>query len=139
MLDMNFAPGEDSGDEGLARLGEVMTLDPEAVVVMVTAHGDVDQAVKAMKKGAADFVTKPWVNERLVATLMAALNLRRWRTGMRGFPSLDAYRTYLVNHEVGHGLDRQHVRCARRGALAHVMVPQSRSLYGCRANGWPYP
>jgi len=79
LLDMNFAPGADSGDEGLARLAEVMALDPEAVVVMVTAHGDVDVAVEAMKKGAADFVTKPWENERLVATLMAALNLRRSR------------------------------------------------------------
>ena len=79
LLDTNFAPGADSGDEGLARLAEVMALDPEAVVVMVTAHGDVDVAVEAMKKGAADFVTKPWENERLVATLMAALNLRRSR------------------------------------------------------------
>jgi DNA-binding NtrC family response regulator len=49
------------------------------VVVLVTAHGDIDVAVEAMKKGAADFVTKPWENERLVATLMAALNLRRSR------------------------------------------------------------
>ena len=79
MLDMNFAPGADSGAEGLAQLSEVIALDPEAVVVMVTAHGDVDLAVEAMKKGAADFVTKPWENERLVATLMAALNLRRSR------------------------------------------------------------
>ncbi len=79
LLDMNFAPGADSGDEGLARLAEVMGIDPEAVVVLVTAHGDVDLAVAAMKKGAADFVTKPWENERLVATLMAALNLRRSR------------------------------------------------------------
>ena len=79
LLDMNFAPGADSGAEGLARLAEVMGIDPEAVVVLVTAHGDVDLAVAAMKKGAADFVTKPWENERLVATLMAALNLRRSR------------------------------------------------------------
>ena len=79
MLDMNFVPGADSGDEGLAQLSEVMALDPEAVVVMVTAHGDLDLAVEAMKRGAADFVTKPWENERLVATLMAALNLRRSR------------------------------------------------------------
>jgi DNA-binding NtrC family response regulator len=79
LLDMNFAPGADSGDEGLAKLAEVMAIDPEAVVVMVTAHGDLELAVQAMKKGAADFVTKPWENERLVATLMAALNLRRVR------------------------------------------------------------
>lgn len=79
LLDMNFAPGADSGAEGLARLGEVLAIDPQAVVVLVTAHGDIEVAVQAMKKGAADFVTKPWENERLVATLMAALNLRRSR------------------------------------------------------------
>lgn len=76
LLDMNFAPGADSGAEGLQRLGEVLAIDPQAVVVLVTAHGDIDVAVEAMKNGAADFVTKPWENERLVATLMAALNLR---------------------------------------------------------------
>ncbi|HEU4549987.1 MAG TPA: sigma-54 dependent transcriptional regulator [Rhizomicrobium sp.] len=79
LLDMNFAPGADSGAEGLARLAEVLAIDPQAVVVLVTAHGDIEVAVEAMKKGAADFVTKPWENERLVATLMAALNLRRSR------------------------------------------------------------
>ncbi|HVV27981.1 MAG TPA: sigma-54 dependent transcriptional regulator [Rhizomicrobium sp.] len=79
LLDMNFAPGADTGAEGLARLAEVLKIDPQAVVVMVTAHGDVDVAVEAMKNGAADFVTKPWENDRLLATLMAALNLRRSR------------------------------------------------------------
>jgi DNA-binding NtrC family response regulator len=79
LLDMNFTAGADDGAEGLARLAEVLAIDPLAVVVMVTAHSDVELAVDAMKKGAADFVTKPWENERLLATLMAALNLRRSR------------------------------------------------------------
>jgi DNA-binding NtrC family response regulator len=77
LLDMNFTAGADDGSEGLACLSEVLSIDPQAVVVMVTAHSDVELAVGAMKKGAADFVTKPWENERLLATLMAALNLRR--------------------------------------------------------------
>ena len=79
LLDMNFSPGADDGSEGLARLAEVLAIDPQAVVVMVTAHSDVELAVGAMKKGAADFVTKPWENERLLATLTAALNLSRSR------------------------------------------------------------
>lgn len=79
LLDMNFTAGEDKGAEGLALLGQVLTLDPQAVVVLITAHGDVSLAVEAMKKGAADFVTKPWENERLLATLLAASNLRRSR------------------------------------------------------------
>jgi len=79
MLDMNFSPGADSGAEGLSRLSEVLEIDPQAVVVMVTAHGDLELAVEAMKRGASDFITKPWENERLVATLTAALNLSRSR------------------------------------------------------------
>jgi len=79
LLDMNFSAGADDGAEGLACLSQVLAIDPQAVVVLVTAHSDVELAVAAMKKGAADFVTKPWENERLVATLMAALNLRQSR------------------------------------------------------------
>ncbi len=80
LLDMNFAVGADDGAEGLRVLAEVLALDPQAVVVLVTAHSDVELAVQAMKRGAADFVTKPWENERLLATLLAAVNLRRSRT-----------------------------------------------------------
>jgi two-component system response regulator HydG len=79
LLDMNFTAGAERGAEGLALLGEVLALDSQAVVVLITAHGDVSLAVEAMKKGAADFVTKPWENERLLATLLAACNLRRSR------------------------------------------------------------
>ena len=79
LLDMNFAAGADSGTEGLESLNEVLALDPHAVVVLITAHSGVELAVEAMKRGAADFVTKPWQNERLVATLLAAANLRRSR------------------------------------------------------------
>jgi two-component system, NtrC family, response regulator HydG len=79
LLDMNFRPGADDGAEGLACLADVLGIDSQAVVVMVTAHSDVGLAVQAMKAGAADFVTKPWENERLVATLTAAFNLRRSR------------------------------------------------------------
>ncbi|HEX3945292.1 MAG TPA: sigma-54 dependent transcriptional regulator [Rhizomicrobium sp.] len=79
LLDMNFTAGADDGVEGLRRLSEVLTLDPQAVVVLVTAHSGVELAVQAMKQGAADFVTKPWENERLLATLLAAVNLRRSR------------------------------------------------------------
>jgi two-component system response regulator HydG len=79
LLDMNFRPGADDGSEGLKVLSEVLGIDPQAVVVLVTAHSDVGLAVEAMKKGGADFVTKPWENERLLATLRAAAELRRSR------------------------------------------------------------
>jgi DNA-binding NtrC family response regulator len=64
LLDMNFTPGADDGAEGLAALSQVLAIDDQAVVIPVTAHSDVELAVEAMKRGAADFVTKPWENER---------------------------------------------------------------------------
>jgi len=79
LLDMNFAPGADTGAEGLKYLSQTLALDAQAVVVLITAHSGVELAVEAIKKGAADFVTKPWQNERLVATVLAASNLRRSR------------------------------------------------------------
>ncbi|MGH8290433.1 MAG: sigma-54-dependent transcriptional regulator [Steroidobacteraceae bacterium] len=85
LLDMNFAAGADTGAEGLALLKQVLKLDAQAVVVLITAHADVALAVEAMKRGAADFVTKPWENDRLLATLLAACNLRRSRLEAQEF------------------------------------------------------
>ncbi|HLY06330.1 MAG TPA: sigma-54 dependent transcriptional regulator [Rhizomicrobium sp.] len=79
LLDMNFAVGAEHGREGLSALAKVLAIDPQAVVVLVTAHSDINLAVTAMKSGAADFVIKPWENERLLATLTAAANLRHSR------------------------------------------------------------
>jgi len=79
LLDMNFGPGESSGREGLEWLERILEIDPRLVVVMITAHGSVDTVVEAMKRGATDFVSKPWQNERMVATLSAAISLHRSR------------------------------------------------------------
>ena len=79
MLDMNFGPGESSGRQGLEWLERILEIDPQMVVVMITAHGGIDTAVEAMKRGATDFVAKPWQNEKVVATLSAAVKLRRSR------------------------------------------------------------
>ena len=79
LLDMNFGPGESSGRQGLAWLDRILELDPEMVVVMITAHGGVDTVVQAMRRGATDFVAKPWQNEKVIATVSAAVELRRSR------------------------------------------------------------
>ena len=79
LLDMNFSPGDSSGEQGFIWLARILELDPDAVVVMITAHGNVDLAVEAMKHGATDFVAKPWENEKVVATLSAAVKLRASR------------------------------------------------------------
>jgi two-component system, NtrC family, response regulator HydG len=87
LLDMNFAAGADSGAEGMSLLAQLLALDPQAVVVLITGHAEVCLAVEAMKKGAADFIAKPWENDRLVATLLAACNLRRSRLEAEEFRS----------------------------------------------------
>ncbi len=83
LLDMNFGPGESTGAEGLHWLQQIMQIDPDAVVVLITAHGGVDMAVEAMKLGATDFVSKPWQNEKLIATLSASVKLRESRSRAR--------------------------------------------------------
>lgn len=77
LLDMNFAAGLNSGNEGLFWLSEIKKQSPELEVVTMTAYADVELAVKALKQGAADFITKPWQNEKLIATLKAVLKLRQ--------------------------------------------------------------
>ena len=77
MLDMNFQPGDNSGEEGLRWLGKILDIEPDSVVIMVTAFSSVDAAVEAMKIGAHDFIEKPWNNEKLASTLSAAVKLRR--------------------------------------------------------------
>ena len=77
---MNFGPGESSGAQGYMWLEKILNIDPEAVVIMITAHGGVDVAVEAMKLGATDFIAKPWQNEKVVATLSSAVQLGRTRS-----------------------------------------------------------
>jgi DNA-binding NtrC family response regulator len=77
LLDMNFSAGLNTGNEGLFWLGEIKKAKPTTEVVMITAYGDVELAVKALKKGAADFILKPWENEKLMATLHATMKFRR--------------------------------------------------------------
>jgi DNA-binding NtrC family response regulator len=77
LLDMNFTAGINTGNEGLFWLGEIMKLDPTLCVIMMTAYGDIDLAVKSIKIGATDFILKPWDNDKLLATLKAGLKLRK--------------------------------------------------------------
>ncbi len=80
LLDMNFSAGVNTGNEGLFWLNRILKSDPSAVVVMITAYADADLAVRAIKEGATDFVVKPWDNNKLIATLQAALKLKQSKT-----------------------------------------------------------
>jgi DNA-binding NtrC family response regulator len=83
LLDMNFAAGDSSGRAGLDGLARTRGLDPAVAVVLMTAYGGVALAVEALKRGASDFVLKPWKNERLAEALTAAMALTRSRREAR--------------------------------------------------------
>lgn len=82
LLDANFGRGATNAAEGFHWLAAILKRDPQAVVVMITAHGGVQMAVEAMKRGATDFVSKPWANERLLATVRTAAALRNSRASV---------------------------------------------------------
>lgn len=84
LLDMNFSPGATSGKEGLQYLKKILDYDPLAVVIPMTAFGDIDLAVKAMQAGGTDFVVKPWDPPKLLATIAAAHKLRLSRKEAEG-------------------------------------------------------
>lgn len=73
LLDMNFRRGEHDGREGLYWLERIHTIAPQTAVVLITAYGDIELAVEAMKQGAADFVLKPWKNSKLLDAIHKAL------------------------------------------------------------------
>jgi len=77
LLDMNFQKGKRDGEEGFHWLNLILKESPDLVVILITAYGDVDLAIRAIKEGAVDFVMKPWKNQKLLATLNAALQLRK--------------------------------------------------------------
>ncbi len=79
LLDMNFREGVAGGRKGLRWLGHILRIDPAVAVIMITAYGDVEKAVRAMKGGAADFIVKPWDDDRLVETAEAAARAKRSR------------------------------------------------------------
>ncbi|ULQ54375.1 sigma-54-dependent transcriptional regulator [Flavihumibacter fluvii] len=76
LLDMNFTSSINTGNEGLFWLRKVKELKSDAAVIMITAYGDVDLAVRSLKDGASDFVVKPWHNDRLINTIREVLKKR---------------------------------------------------------------
>lgn len=77
LLDMNFSLGVNTGQDGLFWLRTLKKRHPDTPVVLMTAYADVQLAVKGLKNGAADFVTKPWDNDELVRTLRDAVDKGR--------------------------------------------------------------
>src|SRR6188474_1873729 len=76
LLDMNFNSSINTGNEGFFWLKKVKEFKSDAAIIMITAYGDIDLAIRCLKEGAADFVVKPWHNEKLLTTIREALNKR---------------------------------------------------------------
>ncbi|MBI9054818.1 MAG: sigma-54-dependent Fis family transcriptional regulator [Bacteroidales bacterium] len=77
LLDMNFSKGQNTGNEGFYWLNRILKSDPDAIIILITAYGDVQLAVRAIQDGATDFILKPFDNDKLLATINSALELRK--------------------------------------------------------------
>src|ERR1700722_19227065 len=88
LLDMNFNSSINTGNEGVFWLRKIKEFGSTAAVIMITAYGDIDLAVRSLKEGAADFVVKPWHNERLISTIKEALKKNDSKKGSGSYPSM---------------------------------------------------
>jgi len=77
LLDMNFSRGKRDGEEGFQWVKKIRSINVDSIIVLITAYGDIDTAVKAMKIGSFDFILKPWKNQKLLATISSALEYRK--------------------------------------------------------------
>jgi two-component system, NtrC family, response regulator HydG len=113
MLDMNYTKDAISGQEGFYWLKKALDIDPDAVVIFITAYGDAEKAVKTIKAGATDFVLKPWQNEKLLATISSGVKLRRSKAENSNLRSkqkeLSAVLDQPFSEFIGTSLQMQHV------------------------------
>jgi DNA-binding NtrC family response regulator len=99
LLDMNFNAGVNTGNEGIYWLERIREVNPEISVVLMTAYGDVELAVKALKLGAVDFVLKPWDNAKMLATVRSAIQLNLSRKEVKHLKSKAVHLTGELNRD----------------------------------------
>jgi DNA-binding NtrC family response regulator len=116
LLDMNFVPAERSGVEGLSALDRIRSADPALSVVFMTAYGAVSLAVESLKRGADDFLLKPWRNDVLLAAVRAAADRTR---AARGGTRLDA----LERSAIAAALERNEGNVARTATSLGLSRP----------------
>ena len=97
LLDMNFSAGVNTGNEGLFWLREIRKKAPQISVITMTAYGAIDLAVKALKEGASDFVLKPWNNDKLLATVKSAYELRKTKKEVNQLKQKESSLKQLIN------------------------------------------
>lgn len=96
LLDMNFKAGINSGNEGLYWLKRILEFDANACVILITAYGDVELAVKAMKKGAVDFIQKSWDENKILSTLLSTYKLRKSKLEIKELKE----KQKQINHQI---------------------------------------
>ncbi len=102
MLDMNFTAGVNTGNEGIFWLREIRKKAPQISVIMMTAYGAIDLAVKALKEGATDFVLKPWNNDKLLATVKSAYELRKSQKEVSQLREKESNLKQVINQSSNH-------------------------------------
>ena len=116
ILDMNFSAGINTGNEGLYWLKRIREVAPSLPVIMLTAYGDVELAVKALKNEATDFLLKPWDNETLVRKIKEALGGNRQRNKKSAAPSANKSQMIVGSSPVMQRLMKMAVKVARTDA-----------------------
>ena len=101
LLDMNFKAGVNSGNEGLYWMNRILEFDSNACVILITAYGDVELAVKAMKEGAVDFIQKSWDESKILSTLLSAVKLRKSKLEVKGLKE----KQKQINHQINKNIN----------------------------------
>ena len=101
ILDMNYTAGATGGKEGLFWLKQIKDHNPNQIVIMMTAYGDIKLAVDAMKYGATDFIVKPWENEKFLATLSTAFELSTSKKEIGQLKSKQSQLNQINNQDPG--------------------------------------
>ena len=128
LLDMNFSAGVNNGNEGLYWLKKIHAFDQELPVVMITAYGDVELAVKALKEGATDFVLKPWDNQKLLATLQSAFRLHQARLEVNSLRQKEKALKKEFNGEFRPMIGVSHVMMQMQNIIAKVAKTEANVL-----------
>jgi two-component system response regulator HydG len=95
LLDMNFSAGINTGNEGFFWMKKILEMDQDASIILITAYGDVEQAIRAIRDGASDFVLKSWDREKILSTILAAYQIRRSKREIR---NLKSKQQHLIDH-----------------------------------------
>jgi hypothetical protein len=126
-----------------ATLGDPRSWTAPGDVALQRIDGEADVVVRLATPATVDRLCLPLRTNGIFSCHSSGsvnLNVVRWQQGAEGWPlPMPEYRAYMVNHEFGHALGHGHTSCAGAGAVAPVMMQQTKGLNGCTPNAWPYP